>query len=92
MGEDALTLTDTYEFSVAPESVVEQFVALTPIEGENGTLTCGDTRLTYDASLYDMELGSEDFRRNNGTVETLYWVRLSAKALGEKMSLKFIFD
>lgn len=89
---DGLVLTDTFEFDGMPTSLTEQFVSLTPILGESGELTCGDTRLTYDPALFDTELGSEDFRRNNGAVETLYWVRLSVKELSEKMSLEFVFD
>lgn len=89
---DALILTDTYKFIDEPSSVVEQFVSLMPIEGENGRLTCGGTVLTYDASLYDMEFGSEDFRRNNGAVNTLYWVRLSVKKLEKELALTFRFE
>ena len=88
---EALVLSDSFEFSAMPESVVEQFVSLTPIDGDNGHITCGDSVLTYDSELYDMELGSEDFRRNNGTTETLYWVRLSVKKPEDKMTLKFTF-
>ena len=89
---DALVLTDSFEFTEQPTSLVEQFVSLTPIEGENGRIVCGDTILTYNAELYDMELGSEDFRRNNGTTETLYWVRLSVKNPECKMHLEFTFE
>ena len=88
---DAMVLTDTYKFTECPTSLVEQFVSLTPIEGIEGRLTCGDSTLTYDPSLFDLSFGSEDFRRNNGTTETLYWVRLQVKELSTDMSLEFRF-
>ena len=89
---DKLVLTDTYKFTECPTSLVEQFVSLMPITGENGCLKCGDTVLTYDAELFDLEFGSEDFRRNNGTTETLYWIRLAVKNLDKEIELKFEFD
>ena len=91
-GPDALTLTDTFEFTEQPTSLVEQFVSLTPIEGENGRITCGDTFLTYDPELYTMEFGSEDFRRNNGSTNTLYWVRITPRELSKSMKLEFRFE
>lgn len=89
---DALVLTDTFKFTEQPTSLVEQFVSLTPIEGENGRITCGDTILTYDPELFTLEFGSEDFRRNSGTTQTLYWVRLTAKELKTEMELRFTFE
>ncbi len=89
---DALVLTDSFEFSEQPTSLVEQFVSLTPIEDEHGALVCGDSVLRYDPDIYNIELDSEDFRRNNGTVETLYRARLSVKALSKSMKLVFTFE
>ena len=89
---DGLVLTDKFEFSEIPESLVEQFVSLTPIVVDDDAVICGDTRLTFDRELFDIELGSEDFRRNNGTTETLYWIRLSLKNPSKEISLEFKFD
>ena len=89
---DALVLTDSFSFTELPTSVVEQFVSLTPIEGGGGRLTSGESALVYDSELYDLELDSEDFRRNNGTTVTLYRARLSAKNLSENMTLSFRFE
>ncbi|MBR2930379.1 MAG: heparinase II/III family protein [Clostridia bacterium] len=89
---DALILTDSFSFTEEPTSLVEQFVSLTPIEGENGLITCGASRLTYDADLFDMELTSESFRRNNGKEETLYILKLSARTLDKELSFSFRFD
>jgi len=63
-----------------------------PITGESGELHCGDSVLHYDPTLFDAELGSESFRRNNGTEDTLYWVRLAVKNLEKEITLKFEFD
>ncbi|MBR7116905.1 MAG: heparinase II/III family protein [Clostridia bacterium] len=89
---DALILTDKYEFSECPTSLTEQFVSLTPIEDDGEVIRCGATRLSFDRSLYDIELGCEDFRRNSGAVDTLYWVRLAVKEPKENMELVFNFD
>ncbi len=89
---DKLVLTDTYKFTELPTSLVEQFVSLMPITGESGELHCGDSVLHYDPTLFDAELGSESFRRNNGTEDTLYWVRLAVKNLEKEITLKFEFD
>ncbi|MBR2930378.1 MAG: heparinase II/III family protein [Clostridia bacterium] len=90
--KDAMILTDSFSFTEEPTSLVEQFVSLTPIEGENGSITCGASRLTYDADLFDMELTSESFRRNSGKEETLYILKLSARKLDRELSFAFRFD
>lgn len=89
---DALILTDRFSFTECPTSLVEQFVSLKEIKGEGGELFCGDSRLTYNPELFDIEFSEENFTRNNGTVETLYTVRLSAKELSCEMTLEFKFD
>jgi hypothetical protein len=47
--------------------------------------------LRYDASAFELEFGSEAFRRNNGKEETLYWVRLAVKELDKNIKLVFEF-
>lgn len=90
--EDSLILKDSFTFTECPTSLVEQFVSLKEITGEKGELYCGESRLTYDPELYDTEFLSENFTRKDGSVETLYTVRLSKKELSCEMVLEFKFD
>ncbi len=89
---DALVLTDSFEFTECPVSLAEQFVTLLPMECEDGVITVGDTRLIYDPELFTPEFGAENFNRNNGTVETLRWVRLHVKQPSCSMTLSFRFE
>ena len=89
---DAMILTDRFVFSGEAISITEQFVSLKPILGENGRLTCGDTVLTYDPDLFDMEISSEDFRRNSGNTDTLHFVRLHLKNVERDNTLVFRFE
>jgi hypothetical protein len=89
--ENAVTLTDTYDFNEAPESLVERFVSLVEPKIENGKITVGASDLEYDASLLDLELNSEISNRANGVKETLYMLDFKPKALSDKMESTFIF-
>ena len=89
--EDGVILTDTYEFSEAPSSVVERFVSLQPITEKDGRIICADTVLCYDASSFDISFGSEEVERKQGKVGTVYYVDLAVKAPKKNMELTFKF-
>ena len=89
--DDALVLTDTYEFGVAPATVVERFVSLLPIEIGEGKLICGDSVMEFSQDLYTAELYTEVVSRSGGKKDTVYIVDLTAKATAEKMVLTFTF-
>ena len=89
--DDALVLTDTYEFGVAPATVVERFVSLLPIEIGEGKLICGDSVMEFSQALYTAELYTEVVSRSGGKKDTVYIVDLTAKATAEKMVLTFTF-
>jgi len=90
--EDCLVLTDTYDFTEMPTEVKERFIALTPIEYDGEAVKCGDSVMTFDNSLYTVELLSEDIRRNNGSISTVYMLELTAKKLDTHIELSFKFE
>ncbi len=93
MEEEYVTLTDTYEFTEAPSSVVERFIALRPIEIiENGKIKCGDATLTYDGALFEATLGSEEVERKQGKVGTVYYVDLAIKNPTTTFAVTFKFE
>ena len=87
--EDCVRLTDTYEFSKTPTSVVERFVSLHPIEEKEGALVCLDSALTFDKDAFEVSLGSEVVARKRAIQETVYYADLKAKKLDEHMTLAF---
>ena len=78
---DGVKLVDTYEFSEKPESIVERFVALTPIEITDGGVKCGETLLKFDTEKVDISLSSEGLMRHGHREETVYIVDLKLKDL-----------
>lgn len=80
MGEREITLTDTYEFSEVPQSVVERFVTLTKPELiENGVVKCGDTVMRYDPNAAELSFGSEPIIRSSTFNEPVWFVDLKIK-------------
>lgn len=89
--EEELVMTDTYKFEKEPDSVVERFVSLLPIEAQEGRLICGDSVLEFDAALFDIALCSEIVPRANAKKETVYYADLTVRAPEKEMALTFIF-
>ena len=89
--EAVLTLSDSYEFTEMPTSLVERFVSLLPITLGEGSAFCGDTVLEFDNSLFDAEITTEECVRKNGSRETVYILDLKLKRLESKISLDFVF-
>ena len=89
---DALVLTDTYEFTTAPESVIERFVSkIAPIKLEEGSVQIGDTILSYDADLFDLTLGGEASSYSTDGVIDIFFTDLTPKTLSQNMTVTFRF-
>ncbi len=89
--EEGITVTDTYEFSEMPTSVVERFVTLVEPKIEEGRITVGESILVYDPALYDFEFSTDTCVRRKDCTETLYIFDFKAKKLDVKMQLEFKF-
>lgn len=90
--EGVISMTDTYEFSETPTSVVERFVTLVePTAEELGRVRCGDTVLEYDPAVFELSISSELAHRAGGRTEPLYLVDLKAKAPASNMTLAVSF-
>ena len=89
--EDGITITDTYEFSEMPTSVVERFVTLEEPKIEKGKVIVGASTLVYDPSLYELVFSTETCVRKKQIKETLYICDLKAKKLDKKMVTEFKF-
>ena len=90
--EDAgVTITDTYEFSEMPTSVVERFVTLVEPKIEEGKIIVGESTLVYDPALYDFEFSTDTCVRKRQIKETLYIFDFKAKNLDKNMTLEFKF-
>ena len=90
--EDVLTMTDTYEFTEMPESVVERFSTLVEPKIEEGRVTVGATVLEYNADELEISLSTDTCVRSRTLSETLYLIDLKVKNLKESFSLTFKFS
>ena len=89
--EEGITVTDTYEFSEMPTSVVERFVTLEEPRFEEGKVIVGESILIYDPALYDFEFSTDTCVRKGQIKETLYIFDFKAKKLDTNMCLQFKF-
>ncbi len=96
MEQEYVTLTDTYEFTEQPTSVVERFISLRPItleaKGGETVIKCGDATVRFDSSLYDITLGDEVVERKGGKTGTVYFVDLALKSPTTSFALTFRFE
>ncbi len=90
-GENSVTLTDTYEFTEAPQSVVERFVSYLPIEERDGEFISGNFSLSYDRELLEATVSSEDMADKNGKNVTIYILDMKVKSPARNMTLSFNF-
>jgi len=89
--DNAIKVTDTYEFDTIPTSVVERFVSLLPIEMRDNAIYCGTSVLEFDCDRYEVSFGSEVVERKGGKVGTVYYVDLTVKCPEKNMTLEFLF-
>jgi hypothetical protein len=90
-GDDAITVTDTYEFTEVPQSVVERFSTLVEPKLEEGRITVGATVMEYDSTLFDVSLTVESVERRKDVKESLYLVDLKLKNPTESFAVSFNF-
>jgi len=89
---DGITMTDEYEFTETPESVVERFVSCVEITVDgDGAIKCGDTELIYDKEKYRVSISKEQIRRAPGSVSDVWLLDLSVISPEEEMTLTFKF-
>ena len=89
--DDGVTLTDTYEFSEMPTSVVERFVSLVEPKIEEGRITVGESVLVYDPEIYELQFSTDTCVRPRHIEETLYIFDLKVKNLDKNMTLEIKF-
>ncbi len=89
--EEGITVTDTYEFSEMPTSVVERFVSLVEPKIEEGRITVGESTLVYDPTVFVLEFSTDTCVRKKQIKETLYIFDLKAKNLDKNMVLEVKF-
>ena len=91
--DDGFTLTDEYDFTEAPESIVERFVSyVKPEQSEEGKIVCGDSVMTYDPAVFDYELNSEILIRGNGTGPTVWMMDMRMKKPEKSFKASFRFE
>lgn len=89
-GPSAVTLTDTYSFTKAPDSLTERFVSLLPITECKEGIACGESILAYDKSIFTLTFGSEEVERKKGKTGTVYYADLTLKNPSESIKLEFV--
>ena len=87
--DDYFMLTDTYEFSEDPTSLVERFVSREPFIVEGGAVKTGNVTITYDADALDAVTSSAEVECRR--TSTLHFVDFTPKNLGRNMSFAFKF-
>ena len=88
---DRIILTDTYDFTEAPASVVERFVSDIAPEITPEGVRCGDTLLVFDAAVVNVQIDSEYRIRGGKDAAPLYFTDLTVKNPQEKMEIRVEF-
>ena len=88
---DGVKLTDIYEFTETPTSVVERFVSLKGFALEEGRLICDDTVMLFDPNLFEVSFGNETVERKQGKTGVVYYADLTVKAPVKNMTFTFKF-
>ena len=85
-----ITLTDSFEFSMKPESVVERFVSFTEPKKENGNIFVGkNTQILFDEKAFDSSISSEVYSGHGGSTAKLFFIDFKHKDPSEKEKLVF---
>ncbi len=91
-GTDVITMTDEYEFTDTPDSVVERFVSCREMTvGADGSVKCGDSTLSYDTEKFIVTVSKEAIQRAPGSVGDVWLLDLRVKTPEKKMALTFKF-
>ena len=84
---DGIRMTDTYDFTETPTSVVERFSSLIQPEITPEGVRCGDSLLVFDPAAVDVQISSE-MRINTVTEPTpVYFTDLTVKNPQKQMAL-----
>lgn len=88
--KSGVSMTDTYEFSEAPQSVVERFISLIEPTVTDEGVKVGESTLVYDKDIFELSLSTGEAIRTYDT--TVYFVDLKVKnpTANFSVSVKFI--
>lgn len=87
-----VTISDSYEFSKTPVSVVERFVSFDEPKLETGKILFGKdeiSTLTYDVNLLSASQSTEVYKNHSGIPITVHIVDLELKYPSTTFDLKF---
>ena len=88
-GEKVLTLTDTYQFSETPSSIVERFVSFYKPEVTEAGVQCGTSLLCFDSTVFSLSLSEE--MTNTSNPRPLYMIDLTVKEPKAEMTVSVQF-
>lgn len=86
---DSVKITDTFKFSDKPESIVERFVSLVPMEQTDSGIKCGESVLVFDKDACDVTFSSEGLMRKGHIEETVYIADITLKAPEKEITCVF---
>jgi hypothetical protein len=89
--EESFTLTDTYVFENAPESVVERFVSLIEPTLVDGKVKVGESILSFDHEVFELSISSEMGNRGNKDFP-VYFTDLKVKNPQKEMTVSVTFS
>lgn len=76
---DGVRLTDTYDFTETPESIVERFASLEKPEITPEGVRCGSAILTFDSTALDVQITSENRIRGGKEADPVYFTDLRVR-------------
>lgn len=89
--EDSVVMTDTFEFTARPDSLVERIVSIYPITLREGALVCLESEMLFDRDLFEVTFSSEEVDRKGGITDTVYYADLTVKKPEKNMAFTFRF-
>ena len=89
--EDCFTVIDTYSFEKAPETVIERFVSLEEPTLIDGKVKVGESYLSFDPDVFELNFSSEMGNRNNKDFP-VYFTDLKIKNPKKEMQVSVSFS
>ena len=89
--DESFTLTDSYSFENAPESVIERFVSLTEPTLVDGKVKVGESLLSFDPEVFEISFSSEIASRYNKDLP-VYFTDLKVKNPEKEMTVSVTFS
>ena len=87
--ENFVEITDAYEFSSKPKSVVERLISTTEPELKPGQIKLGNAVISYSNDIFDCTFRKEDYNGHKGIMKTAYLIDLKVKEPTEREKIKF---